>query len=113
MTSNSHSATHFRRFPDTVALKRGLQYRLAREFRGVLPGALVQRAIDEAEQIAASTGFPHCSSLRSRESKSAASHWPYRMGAALTTATLGIAQHKFSWAIWKPTSISHPPKIPL
>jgi len=40
-------------------VKRTLQRRFASEFQGALPLAVIRRAVDEAEQIAHSTGIPH------------------------------------------------------
>jgi len=40
-------------------VKKTLRRRFAQEFQGLLPLAVVRRAVDEAEQLAHSTGFPH------------------------------------------------------
>jgi hypothetical protein len=40
-------------------VKKTVNARLARQFRAQLPAALVRRAVDEAEQIARETEFPH------------------------------------------------------
>ena len=40
-------------------LKKTVNARLTREFRKQVPTALIHRAVDEAEQIARSTDFPH------------------------------------------------------
>lgn len=40
-------------------LKKTLRGQLARQFRAELPAVLVARAIDEAEQVAEGSGFPH------------------------------------------------------
>jgi hypothetical protein len=40
-------------------LKKTLKGQLARQFRAELPAVLVARAIDEAEQVAEGSGFPH------------------------------------------------------
>lgn len=39
-------------------LKRTIHQRLADEFQHVVPSALIRRALDDAEQLAHSTGFP-------------------------------------------------------
>jgi AraC-like DNA-binding protein len=41
------------------AMKKSLRRRLVAEFETMLPAALIRRALDEAEQIAHETGFPH------------------------------------------------------
>ncbi len=40
-------------------LKKTVSVQLRRQFRSQLPAALIQRAVDEAEHLAHSTGFPH------------------------------------------------------
>jgi hypothetical protein len=40
-------------------LKKSVSVKLTREFRSRLPAALVQRAVDEAEELARGSGFPH------------------------------------------------------
>jgi hypothetical protein len=40
-------------------LKKTVAVELARQFRSQLPTALIHRAVDEAEQVARDTGFPH------------------------------------------------------
>jgi hypothetical protein len=39
-------------------MKKSLRRRLTAEFEKSLPSALIRRALDEAEQLSASTGFP-------------------------------------------------------
>jgi hypothetical protein len=45
--------THFHQL--TMNLRR----RFACEFEGAIPPALIRRALDEAEEVALQTGFPH------------------------------------------------------
>ncbi|HEX8312851.1 MAG TPA: hypothetical protein VF614_16125 [Chthoniobacteraceae bacterium] len=46
-------------FPNRfVSMKKALRHRLTAEFRKSLPEALIRRALDEAEQLSASTDFP-------------------------------------------------------
>ena len=45
--------------PLTGVLKRSVTARLTREFGDRLPQSLVRRALDEAEAVAHSTGFPN------------------------------------------------------
>lgn len=40
-------------------LKKTVSVRLTREFRSQMPAALIHRAVDEAEQVAKESGFPH------------------------------------------------------
>jgi len=40
-------------------LKKSVSVQLTREFRTKLPTALIKRAVDEAEDLARDTGFPH------------------------------------------------------
>jgi hypothetical protein len=40
-------------------LKKTVNARLTRQFRPQLPAVLIRRAVDEAEQIARGTEFPH------------------------------------------------------
>lgn len=40
-------------------VKKTLRRRFAAEFEGLLPLAVIRRAVDEAEQIAHGTGIPH------------------------------------------------------
>jgi len=40
-------------------LKKTVSVQLSREFRAQLPAALIRRAVDEAEQLAQGSGFPH------------------------------------------------------
>lgn len=40
-------------------LKKSVSVQLTRQFRTQLPAALIQRAVDEAEELARGTGFPH------------------------------------------------------
>jgi hypothetical protein len=41
-----------------ASMKKALRHRLTEEFEKSLPTALIRRALDEAEQLSASTGFP-------------------------------------------------------
>ena len=40
-------------------LKMSIRRQLTTEFQGLIPVALIRRAVDEAEQVALETGFPH------------------------------------------------------
>lgn len=40
-------------------LKKTVSVQLTRQFRSRLPAVLIHRAVDEAEQVAKETGFPH------------------------------------------------------
>jgi hypothetical protein len=40
-------------------LRMNLRRRFACEFEGAIPPALIRRALDEAEEVALQTGFPH------------------------------------------------------
>ncbi len=41
------------------SLKKSVSVKLTRQFRTRVPAALIQRAIDEAEELARGSGFPH------------------------------------------------------
>ena len=41
------------------SLKKSVGQRLIREFRDCLPVVLIRRALDDAAEVAQSTGFPH------------------------------------------------------
>lgn len=40
-------------------LKKSVSVSLTREFRSQMPAVLIHRAVEEAEQVARETGFPH------------------------------------------------------
>jgi hypothetical protein len=52
--ASADSLTHLIR-----SLKKSVGQRLIREFRDCLPVVLIRRALDDAAEIAQSTGFPH------------------------------------------------------